>query len=108
MNRISPLILLCALLCGCTPDPDGRTTAAGATTGGRPLATTANSTTAASPAEVEPSYEVSIASAAADRVHALEGCSSKAKAERTTCTQAADAEYDQAKSAAETKRKGAR
>ena len=44
----------------------------------------------------------------ADRVHALEGCGSKGKAERTTCTQAADAEFDQAKSAAESRRKGAR
>jgi hypothetical protein len=108
MNRTALLTLLCALLCGCTPDPDGRSTAAGATAGSRPLATTANSTEPAPPAEVEPSYEVSIASAAADRLHALEGCSSKAKVERATCTQAADAEYEQAKSAAESRRKGAR
>ena len=107
MNRITLLILLCALLCGCTPDPDGRTRAAGGTTESHPLATTANSATPAPPAEAEPSYEVSIASAAADRVHTLEECSSKAKAERATCTQAADAEYNQAKSAAESRRKGA-
>ena len=110
MNQPALLTVLCAclLLCGCAPGPDGRTTAAGGTTESRPPPTTANSTTATPAPEVEPSYEVSIASAAADRVHALEGCGSKAKAERATCTQAADANYDQAKSAAEGRRKGAR
>ena len=108
MNRTTLLALLCALACGCTPEPDGRTATTGGTMASWPPTTSADSTTAAPSVESGTSYEVSIASAAADRVHALEGCGSKAKPERASCTQAADAEYDQAKSAAESRRKGAR
>ena len=105
MHRLVLLPLACALLCGCAPDTNDRTTAAAAES--KPAVTFPASATAAR-AEEEPSYEVSIASAAADRVHALDQCNSKAKAERSPCVQTADAEYDQAKSAAESKRKGAR
>jgi len=51
--------------------------------------------------EEGPSYEVGIASAEADRVHALEQCSSKSKQERAACASAADAAYEEARSAAQ-------
>ena len=48
-----------------------------------------------------PSYEVTIASAQADRVHALNGCDVKQGATRAACVRQADATYDSARAAAE-------
>lgn len=50
------------------------------------------------------SYEVSIASAEADRIRAQEVCDSGVKAERRECMAAADAAYRQAKTAADSAR----
>jgi hypothetical protein len=62
---------------------------------------TAFSGNAASPDDEGPSYEVSIASAEADRVRAKDLCDSGDKAQRRACLQAADAAYDKAKNSAE-------
>jgi hypothetical protein len=55
----------------------------------------------------EPSYEVSIASAEADRVRARDLCDSGDQARRHACIEAADAAYDSAKRAAESSRNAA-
>jgi hypothetical protein len=94
--------LIVVLLCGCAPD--GK--APWSTSGGpaEKVAPSAIGTSQAQPAAPAPSaasYEVTIASAAADRVQARDLCDSKPKAVRTACMQAADAAYDQTKSAAE-------
>jgi hypothetical protein len=104
MLRNISLPLLCMLLGACAPDTAGPTKAAAPSSA--PIAHAPKATAAV--ADDGPSYEVSIASAAADRAHALDECSSKSKPQRAACTQAADAAFNDAKGAAEIKRKAAR
>lgn len=101
--KVIPLLpLTCLLLCGCAPDTNGPTPAPAVhPKGSAPSARAAADGKPALAAANAPSYEVSIASAEADRVRARDQCDSKVKAERTACTEAADAAYDQAKSAAD-------
>jgi hypothetical protein len=99
MKPISPLPLLVVLLCGCTPRAQP-TAAAPAAQDAPPPVRTAVMQTAATGQQAA-SYEVSIASAQADRVHARDACDSKPKAARANCFQAAEDVYDQAKRTAE-------
>lgn len=101
--KVAPLLpLLFWLLCACAPQASGPGAAPA-----KPRAASSPSTSAGNvaaltlPATYAASYEVSIASAEADRVRARELCDSKAKVERSACNEAADAAYDQAKSAAD-------
>ena len=48
-----------------------------------------------------PSYEVALASAQADRVHALNACDDKRGASRAACVREADRTYDEAREVAE-------
>jgi len=102
--KVAPLLsLVFWLLGGCAPDAGGRTPAAvvpGAGSSGSTSAVAGGKS--APPAANAPSYEVSIASAEADRVRARDLCDSKVKAERSACIEAAEAAYAQAKSAADT------
>jgi hypothetical protein len=96
------LPLMFWLLCGCTPDTHGPTPAPVLPrVGTAPSASAAAGDKSALPGGNGASYEVIIASAEADRVAARDACDSKVKAERPACTEAADAAYDQAKSAAD-------
>ena len=88
--------------CGCAREAEH-----GASTAGKPEANPVT-TTAAGSVQTErpggasgPSYEVAIASAQADRVHALNGCDDKQGAPRIACVRAADRAYDAARDAAE-------
>jgi hypothetical protein len=93
------------LLCGCARDADRARP-----TTGKPAATAASSAITADAGTRQaagailpstPSYEVAIASAQADRVHALNGCDGKQGASRAACVREADRAYDEARSAAE-------
>ena len=88
-----PLIAV-ALLCGCTPRAQPQSVAP-RTQEAPPVVQ------AAAVQQQATSYEVSIASAQADRVHARDECDSKPKPARPSCFRAAEAAYDQARSAAE-------
>jgi hypothetical protein len=98
MSVIGPLrVAVLAALSGCTShtaDPAVAPARGGAQN--MPL-----SAAVAAPHAVAPSYEVSIASAQADRVQALEACDSKPKMERVACNREADSAYDSAKAEAE-------
>ncbi len=76
-------------------------------THGSPTAATVPGGKPAPPDVNVPSYEVSIASAEADRVRARDLCDSGDAAERHTCIGAANSAYDKAKSAAESTRNAA-
>lgn len=96
------LCLMVVLLCGCAPDGKALWSMPGgsaAKVAPAPIGTARAQ--AAAPVPQAASYEVSIASAEADRVQARDQCDSKPKAERTGCMQAADAAYDQVKAAAQ-------
>ena len=101
--KAAPLLPLALwLLFGCTPKTSVPSPAADAPEAGHaPSASAATARTSALPESTGASYEVSIASAQADRVQARDQCDSKVKAERAACRDAADAAYDQAKSAAD-------
>jgi hypothetical protein len=104
--KVPPLLpLMFWLLCGCTPNTSGPTpgSAVARAAGSRATSAAANEQ-AAMPGANAASYEVSIASAEADRVQAVDLCGSKVKAARPGCIAAADAAYDQAKSAAQSAR----
>ena len=98
-------------LCGCARDAGDSGSAAAKPAAGTAAAAVAAAATApagkpataASPSASDsvPSYEVAIASAQADRVHALNGCDNKQGAPRIACVRAADKEYDAAREAAE-------
>jgi hypothetical protein len=100
--KVAPLLpLVLWLLLGCAPDTSGPSSA-GAVSDARPApSATAAAGTPALPDATAASYEVSIASAEADRVRARDLCDSKVKAERAACIDAADTAYEQAKSAAD-------
>jgi hypothetical protein len=96
------LCLIVVLLYGCSPDGKAAWSAPGgsaATVAPAPMDTARAQ--AAEPVPSAPSYEVSIASAQADRVQGRDQCDAKPKAVRSACMQAADDAYDQAKSAAQ-------
>lgn len=101
--RAAPLLpLVLGLLFGCTPKTNGPSpTTRVPEARHAPSASAAAARTAALSDSTGASYEVSIASAQADRVQARDQCDSKVKAERAACLEAADAAYDQAKSAAD-------
>jgi hypothetical protein len=108
MKVVSLLPLMVWLLCACAPDTSGPQQALGAS--GTQAAPTADAAPGGKPAQPdlnEPSYEVSIASAEADRVRARDLCDSGDKDHRHACIEAADAAYDQAKNAAESARNAA-
>ena len=95
------LALVFWTLGGCAPDTGGPAPAPE-----QPHASTAPSVTSAvsgkaAPEEFTESFEVSLASAEADRVRARDLCDKGDSAQRRTCLGAADAAYDKAKSAAE-------
>ena len=96
-----PPMVIC-MLCACAPTPRSTTptTAPALPSADGSPASTALGENASSPDDEGPSYEVSIASAEADRVRARDLCDSGDKAERRACLQAADAAYDQAKNSA--------
>ncbi len=96
------LCLFVLLLCGCAPEGKAPWSApSGPAAKAAPLPIGINRAQAAAPLPSTASYEVSIASAEADRIHARDLCDSKPKEARGACLQAADAAYDQAKSAAD-------
>jgi hypothetical protein len=100
--KLAPLLpLALSLLLGCAPDTSGRSPAGAVSDARLAPSASAAAGTSALPDPTASSYEVSIASAEADRVRARDLCDSKVKAERTACVDAADAAYDQAKSAAD-------
>ena len=101
------LVMMVGALCGCAPEASPKHAPARPQTHGSPTATAAPAAKGATPDADAPSYEVSIASAEADRVRARDLCDSGDKAERHTCIQAADAAYDSAKRAAESTRNAA-
>jgi hypothetical protein len=106
MRSIVLPVLTCWLLCGCAPgtDDQGRSPPRA---GISPAANAPGDGRSEPPAPLPPSYEVSIASAEADRVRARDLCDTGERAERRACVQAADAAYDHAKSAAENSRSAA-
>ncbi len=94
------LACVAVMLCACARSPrDATPIAAPAMPGANGPTRTASGGNGAS-ADEGPSYEVSIASAEADRVRARDLCDSGDKAQRRACLQAADAAYDQAKNSA--------
>jgi hypothetical protein len=102
--KVAPLLpLVLWLLLGCAPDTGGPSSVAAVSDARRaPSVTAAGAAgTPALPDATAASYEVSIASAEADRVRARDLCDSKVKAERAACIDAADTAYEQAKSAAD-------
>ena len=101
MKFVPTMSLTVMLLCGCTPGGKTPSASGGPTAQGPSVAAAAPAVRTAAPTVTAPSYEVSIASAQADRVHARDECDSKPKPARASCFQAADATYDEAKSAAE-------
>jgi hypothetical protein len=89
-------------LCACTPDARNASGALRPVPSGSPNpSATVGVTTAPLPTEEAASYEVSIASAQADRVRARDQCDSQPMAARKACRAAADGAYDRAKSAAD-------
>jgi hypothetical protein len=101
MKLLPSISLVVALLCGCTPRAQPQAANAAPAAQGAPAPVRTAVVQAAAPVEQATSYEVSIASAQADRVHARDQCDSKPKVARPSCFQQADAVYDQLKSAAE-------
>ncbi len=104
MRYANALALGVLILWGCSPDRDSP--AATPLSSARitmALNTTADAAGATSSpiADSRPSYEVSIASAGADRVHAMETCDAKSKPERAGCRAAADAAFNKAKADAD-------
>jgi hypothetical protein len=102
--KMAPLLAsILWTLGGCAPD------AGGGTASTRPIPHTASTAPSvgaavggkAAPEENAASYEVSLASAEADRLRARDLCDTGDSARRRACIAAADAAYDQAKSAAE-------
>jgi len=65
------------------------------------IALTVASPAPAPAASLAPSYEVAIASAQADRVHALNACEGRPGAAHAACVRQADGAYDAARSTAE-------
>lgn len=90
------------LLLGCSSSGNGGapgpTLANGASSAEPPGTASAQ---APAPVLSDPSYEVAVATAQAERMHALEVCDAKGKAERSACNKEADAAYDGAKVAAQ-------
>lgn len=101
MKIIPALALAVVLVCGCSPGAKNSSVPAGIAPQRTPAPLAAIPVRAPAPVQQAPSYEVSIASAEADRVHARDLCDSTPKAERGHCLQAAETAYDQAKTAAE-------
>jgi hypothetical protein len=101
MNLNPALAVIVVLLCGCSPGAKNPSVPAGVAPQRAPAAVAAMPIRAPAPVQQAPSYEVSIASAEADRVHARDVCDSTPKPERNRCLQAAETAYDRAKSAAE-------
>ncbi len=94
-------LLLASMLtvtCGCSP---GAGSAPPETNRVGPSAGAIATAKPAPPDVFAPSYEVSIASAQADRVRARDQCEVQPAAQRKSCREAADKAYDQAKSAAD-------
>jgi hypothetical protein len=102
-------IIAALALCGCARDKD-HAAGAGAQRAAVPPAAAAKA--AAAPTEpaspISPSYEVAIASAQADRVHAINGCDDKQGAAHLACVREADRVYDHARDAAEKIRENGR
>lgn len=89
-------------LCGCARQPHEESAPAAKRAAGTAATTPAPPPSPAKSASADrPSYDVAIASAQADRVHALNGCDDKQGAPRAACVRAADSAYDQARDAAE-------
>lgn len=102
--KIAPLLpLMLIVLCGCAPGSDSGAKAVSSGTSAGVVQSSGDIGVArpAPPDTSAPSYEVSIASAQADRVRARDQCDSQPLAERKSCREAADHTYDQAKSAAD-------
>ncbi len=103
MKSLLLFVLTSWLLCGCTPGTTDQAPVRSAPrAGSAPSADAPGGGGSVPPAPLAPSYEVSIASAEADRVRARDLCDTGEKAERRACVQAADTAYEQAKTAAET------
>ena len=101
--RVFPVLAFnCLLLLGCSSSGNGGAPgpalANGASSAESPATASAQ---APAPALSDPSYEVAIATAQADRMHALEVCDAKGKPERSACNKEADAAYDGAKATAQ-------
>jgi hypothetical protein len=98
--RNASLLLLLTLLAGCAREEAG--TAAPPAAGSDAVADVAppivSPEESADPAQ-PPSYEVSIASAAADHNKALERCATQPEAVRTQCEQEANAAFAETESA---------
>jgi hypothetical protein len=104
MRHTNALALSVLVLWGCSPDRDSPV--ATPLSGARiPSDVNTNAGAASAPsrptADSYPSYEVSIASAGADRVHALETCDAQPKPERAECKAKADAAFNKAKADAD-------
>lgn len=107
MRLIQVLPLSYLMLSGCSPG--GNDAAPGPVVLNRASSVESPATASAqarAPVVSDPSYEVAVASAQADRVHALEVCDAKSKSERVACGREADAAYDTAKTAAQGLREG--
>jgi hypothetical protein len=89
-NGILPLALLALAACGSPPAPPAASVTLAADATVAPPITSPD--VVADPAE-PPSYEVGIASAAADRNRALERCAGQPDAVRTQCEQEANAAF---------------
>ena len=108
MIAVGIMIIGALLLSGCARESDHA-----APGPSRPTVTAAAPTAAAAPAIALPgeqaqptgaslpSYEVALASAQADRVHAVNGCDTKQGTPRAACVREADRGYDEARAAAE-------
>jgi hypothetical protein len=93
MKTINGLLLATILLTGCNREPAVDITEG--TAAPEPIAVApalVNPSEVADPAQ-PPSYEVSIASAAADRNKAIERCATQPEAVRTQCEQEANAAF---------------
>ena len=96
------LPLMTWILWGCTPNASGPSPV-------RPPQPASSPHSAGTPSEAKSwpaptyaaSYEVSIASAQADRVRARDHCDSQPPAERKTCREVADQVFDRTKGAAD-------
>jgi len=98
--KISPLLsLMLTVTCGCSPGAGNAPPETSRYV--RPSAGAIGTAKPAPPDVDAASYEVTIASAQADRVRARDQCEVQPAAQRKSCREAADKAFDQAKSAAD-------
>lgn len=102
MSAVPIMVIGTLALCGCARQPHEESAPAAKRAAGTAATTDTQRPSPANSASADrPSYEVAIASAQADRVHALNSCDDKQGAPRAACVRAADSAYDQSRGAAE-------